>query len=271
MPKILATADLHGNLPTIPECDLLLIGGDVCPMWDHHVDVQKYWLDYDFRNWLENVPARKVIGIAGNHDFVFQKSKIGDTLPWTYLKDSETDFEDLRIWGLPWVPNLPGWAFYAPAEPLKAKHDLIPKGIDIVLSHGPPRNYGDLSFMGHIHVGCKSANDMLERVKPKVFVNGHIHEGYGDYVYRCQHGWITKIYNVSYVNQEYTPCNEIVEIKIDGQQEATDPISPVRDSDSGSRHTGESTEGPEPPVHDLAPPANRDEDSFHALGGASSR
>jgi predicted phosphohydrolase len=71
--KIIAVSDLHGALPTIPPCDLLLIAGDVAPTMNHSLRFQADWLDTDFRFWLESLPAQKIVFIAGNHDLVFQQ------------------------------------------------------------------------------------------------------------------------------------------------------------------------------------------------------
>src|SRR5436190_19972122 len=68
--KIAATSDLHGYLPAVPECDLLLLGGDLCP--DGREKDQARWLDTTFRYWLRDVPAKEVVGVAGNHAGVFQ-------------------------------------------------------------------------------------------------------------------------------------------------------------------------------------------------------
>ena len=70
--KIVGVSDLHGMLPEIPPCDLLLIGGDITPVTNHAIPFQAEWLDTTFRRWLEQAPARKVVGVAGNHDYIFQ-------------------------------------------------------------------------------------------------------------------------------------------------------------------------------------------------------
>jgi hypothetical protein len=69
--RIICTADLHGQLPDIPECDLLLIAGDVCPVEDHDPTYQRKW-STKFRLWLadeQRVQAERIVWIAGNHDF----------------------------------------------------------------------------------------------------------------------------------------------------------------------------------------------------------
>lgn len=230
--KILATADLHGYLPRIPKCDLLLIGGDVCPLQiDHEIDASRIWLDITFRNWLNEIPAKHIIGIAGNHDFVFEAEDIhGLRLPWCYLLDNTVTIDSVTIHGTPWVPNLPNWAFHQTKEQLAQTYNMVPKEADIVLSHGPPNQYGDRLIERHRkasegynpHCGAKAATDMLARVKPKAFVCGHIHEGFGQYRFKQRDESITDIYNVSYVDEDYNPRGDIIEINIDNAEDQTD-------------------------------------------------
>src|SRR5712691_11592390 len=68
--RIAAVSDLHGFLVTTPPSELLLVGGDVCPLDDESVDYQRRWLEGTFTEWLLRRPAQTIVGIAGNHEFV---------------------------------------------------------------------------------------------------------------------------------------------------------------------------------------------------------
>lgn len=197
MPTLTAVADLHGNLPTdLPAADLLVVAGDVCPISDHDPDFQAAWLEREFYPWLERLPFAEIAWIAGNHDFVCQREG------WTaggrghYLLDEGDELCGLSIYGTPWVPALVGWAFYAEDDALAERIAAIPP-VDVVLSHGPPRGYGDLTVRG-INAGSEALGARLAEIEPRACIFGHIHEAYG----RWRLG-TTELLNVSYVDEGY--------------------------------------------------------------------
>lgn len=204
MIKIAAVSDLHGILPEIPEVDLLLIAGDICPLQDHSLSFQRDWLDWNFRHWLRDVPAKKIVGCAGNHDFIWQDrpGEVPKGLPWTYLQDRETEYEGLKIWGTPHQPVFGWWAFNLLEEDLVRKWELIPKNADIIVLHGPPYGYGDqaprYNAQGFENTGSPSLTAKILEIKPKLVVCGHIHEAHGQWNVNG-----TIIANVSIVNGKY--------------------------------------------------------------------
>ncbi|MGF1579313.1 MAG: metallophosphoesterase [Gemmataceae bacterium] len=182
--KVIATSDLHGCLPPIPDCDLLLLAGDLCPATDHSIGYQSEWLDTSFREWLNNSPAKQIVGIAGNHDLIFQRSPqdVPSDLPWTYLEDDSYEWQGFRIYGTPWQEYFGGWAFNMSLEELALKRSEIPDDTDILISHGPPDTYGDAVFINDDHLkntGCPHLLKRIKQVEPKLVVFGHIHEGRG--------------------------------------------------------------------------------------------
>lgn len=223
MTKIVATSDLHGTLPEIPECDILLIAGDVCPdyirssrMPDRSMAAryhkgqpeQANWLGDIFKPWLEEVPAKFIVGIAGNHDFVFENKFLVPDLPWIYLEDQGATVAGIRIYGIPWVPNLPFWAFHADDIRLEAAYGAVQE-CDILLSHGPPHGYLDVvpskyGSASGTNVGAFPANAALLRTKPSYMICGHIHEGYGE----VNHVGGTRIINVAHNDGFYNPVNQ---------------------------------------------------------------
>lgn len=213
--RVTATADLHGSLPTIKPCDILLLGGDITPVENHDIDYQAEWLDTTFRQWLErlrNSGVENIVGIAGNHDYVFERPSLVPDLPWTYLEDSSVDINGLHIFGTPWVPNLRGWAFYGGEGGCGIyKAGRFPENIDILLAHGPMRGFGDhvSPRFGDADVGCLYMRERVRTIQPKMFVCGHIHEGYGWY----RHPYIEYgVYNVSHMTENYRPLNAPVEL-----------------------------------------------------------
>ena len=66
-------------------------------------------------------------------------------------------------------------------------------GVDIVVSHAPPRGYGDME--DNAHRGFECFVDFMEKYQPKVWVHGHVHKSYGARFQREQRCGGTRIIN----------------------------------------------------------------------------
>ena len=168
------THDLHAEI-VVPDGDLLIHAGDVS-QGGQPEEIRA------FADWFAALPHRHKVLIAGNHDFLFEReSEHARTLVTNavYLCDEAVEIEGLRIWGSPWQPWFYDWAFNLARGPeIRAKWDLIPEDCDILVTHGPPAGHGDVTVRGE-GVGCEDLREAVRRVRPRLHVFGHIHEGYG--------------------------------------------------------------------------------------------
>jgi hypothetical protein len=216
--KIVAISDLHGHLPSIPPCDLLIIAGDLCPdsygdarQAREHPDVQEPWLRGPFSEWIASVPLPRDRKIAtwGNHDFVAEHGvAFARELPLTIATDAALDVLGLTIWISPWCNRLPGrWAFMRDPKELAPIYAGIPAGTDLIVAHQPPRQYGDLEMTrpgGFEHVGSIELLDAVDRVRPQALVCGHIHRSFGMYVHQG-----ISIHNVCVMDEHYQPTHPL--------------------------------------------------------------
>ncbi len=209
--KVCCLSDIHGFLPKVPECDLLILAGDYCPT--SNINKQFAWFNKFFAPWLERQTA-KVIGVAGNHDWIFEKRP--ESVPemnWTYLQDSRVTWNGFNFWGSPWQARFWDWAFNADEEFMEHKWSLIPDDTDILILHGPPHGYGDFSPFGKVHTGSPSLTKRILEVKPQLVVAGHIHSGYGRYQLEE-----TTIINAAYVDENYHAAYEPIVLELEKKE-----------------------------------------------------
>lgn len=188
--KICCVSDLHGNLPKIPECDLLIIAGDICPHFaypvgsDKDVIEQSIWFSTKFSAWLKIQPAKETVACWGNHDFVGPAVPQVSSPMLQLATDKTVTVGQTKIYCSPWQKWYWDWAFNAPYNDnqevfLHEKLDKIPDDTDIIVSHGPVLGYGDR--VGTENTGSSALRDAVDRVQPKLLVCGHVHHGYGIY------------------------------------------------------------------------------------------
>lgn len=68
--KIAVTSDLHGILPEIEPCELVLICGDIIPLRiQRNIPQSESWLKGEFAEWINSLQCERVIMIGGNHEF----------------------------------------------------------------------------------------------------------------------------------------------------------------------------------------------------------
>jgi hypothetical protein len=110
--------------------------------------------------------------IAGNHDWPFAdepeaaRALLGEGV--LYLQDAGATVQGLRFWGSPWQPEFCNWAFNLPrGRALADKWALIPEGLDVLVTHGPPRGIGDVATFGG-HTGCEDLLSRLRVARPRL-------------------------------------------------------------------------------------------------------
>jgi Icc-related predicted phosphoesterase len=136
----------------------------------------------EWNEWLGRQPHRRKVVIAGNHDWLFEREPaLARNLMTnaTYLEDSGVSVDGVRFWGSPWQPRFFRWAFNRErGAELREKWDQVPSGVDVLITHGPPKGTLDRTWHGE-DVGCEELATAVARVRPRLHVFGHIHEAYG--------------------------------------------------------------------------------------------
>ncbi len=203
---LIAISDTHSKhrFVKVPEGDILIHAGDITNN-GNIADV------IEFNSFLGTLPHKHKIVIAGNHDFCFERdleycrSVLTNCI---YLQDEKVTIQGINFYGSPWQPWFYDWAFNLERGPeIRVKWDLIPKDTDVLITHGPPFGYGDMTSRGE-RTGCEDLLDAVHRIKPKVHIFGHIHEDPG--VFREKN---TTFINASTCTLAYKPENKPIVYK----------------------------------------------------------
>ena len=203
------THTLHGQV-AVPDGDMLVHCGDF-------TGTGRISEIAGFGLWMRGQPHRHKVVVAGNHDIMFERNRglalallqngLGDEGGGgiVYLEDSGAEIGGLKIYGSPHQPRFMDWAFnHDRGEDIRRYWDLIPDGLDLLVTHGPPKGILDQThpLHGSEHLGCEELLGAVERAKPRHHVFGHIHGGYGA-------SWHvdTVFYNASVCDEAYNPRN----------------------------------------------------------------
>lgn len=203
MPKIGFISDTH-NLPShkwnLLPCDILV----------HCGDFSFQGTSQEILGFLQDaVRAIKVTGakhfvlVPGNHELGVQANEglfkeMCREKGITVLIHEKITLEGIRFFGTPWQPEFANWAYNVwKTEDLDDKYAQIPKGIDVLVTHSPPKDILDF-VPGDGGVGSYVIAKHVMRIKPKIHAFGHIHFSRG---IKEENG--VKFINAAFLNDDY--------------------------------------------------------------------
>ena len=214
--RLVATSDTHYPVDVkkwIPDGDVFVHAGDA--MRTGYLDEWGALLA-----WFAELPHKIKLFIPGNHDFHLMVypgpalQQLRDVGVWVIGMPGNEHYASYKLpngmtlLGLPYVTNLPRWAFNTTEEYLwdflrrKGRHDIIVSHAPIrgVLDYVPPKG----EFKGK-NAGIEAYRAYAKHYKPSHWIHGHIHEGYGEAQLNG-----TKVYNVAMCDRNYKHANKPV-------------------------------------------------------------
>lgn len=133
-------------------------------------------------DWFGRQQFELILAVGGNHDLAAQdREEHGEEVfeNAVYLCDESIEFGDIKFYGAPWVPRLPGWAYYLSDSKLRRRWELIPEDTEVLITHTPPFGILDTPKKGDSQ-GCPHLRSRVEQLpKLRLHCFGHIHASYG--------------------------------------------------------------------------------------------
>ncbi|MBQ7713512.1 MAG: metallophosphoesterase [Oscillospiraceae bacterium] len=137
-------------------------------------------LDADYLSFLVTMGRAPLLYVHGNHDggYAARPPEGCDC-----IEDRLVTVNGLRILGLGGSACYNGGAHqYGEREMLRRLMRLYPAllragGVDVVLTHAPPRGVGDGDDLPHRGFRCFRL--LIDRFRPRYFIHGHVHGNYG--------------------------------------------------------------------------------------------
>lgn len=145
----------------------------------------------NFIKWFADLNYTYKILVSGNHDFFIERVGYDNIKHYCnlhniiYLQDTSVTIEGIKIHGSPWTPEYGNWAFMEQDEKLTKYWNRIPYDTEILITHGPAYNIGDLVQQDIMdpNAGSKTlARKIISLPKLKYHFFGHIHDDYGIHV-----------------------------------------------------------------------------------------
>ncbi|RFU28072.1 hypothetical protein B7463_g8276, partial [Scytalidium lignicola] len=158
--------------------------------------------------WIEEADFQVKIVVAGNHDITLDsdfyaqhgpsfhnqppqdpiacQNLLDDSPSIVWLKHESKVIElvspagqrvSFKIFGSPFSPVKGRWAFGYRADEAAQIWNDIPLDTDIMVTHTPPKYHCDMKEGQSM--GCEALRCTLERIKPRLAICGHVHEGRG--------------------------------------------------------------------------------------------
>ena len=169
---------------------ILVVSDEEClALWDYYVPgrLKEYDLilscgdlKASYLSFLVTMGSKPLLYVHGNHDtgYSHQPPEGCDC-----IDDRVVTYNGIRFLGLggcPWYHN--GEHQYTEEQMHRRIRKLrrqIRKagGIDVVVTHAPPKGVGDLD--DRVHRGFAALLDLLDEYKPAYLLHGHVHLRYG--------------------------------------------------------------------------------------------
>lgn len=187
---------------------ILAISDEECAaLWDYYTPGKLKGYDLiiacgdlkaDYLSFLVTMANVPVLYVHGNHDGGYQHMPPEgcDCIDGQYV-----EYNGVRIIGLGGCLRYhPGPFQYTEAQMRRRIHRLRyqlwrNKGVDIVVTHAPPRGVGDGDDPAHL--GFQALLDLVDKYRPKYLLHGHMHLRYGMDRSRIHEHGDTQVINVS--------------------------------------------------------------------------
>ena len=179
-------------------------------LWDYYQPGKLAGIDFmlscgdlkqEYLEFLVTMGGKPLYYIHGNHDKGYENFPPEGC---DCIEDEVVNLHGIRVLGLGGcIRYNPGPYQYTEQEMEKR----VKGGVDIIVTHAPPRGYGDAEDNAHRGFACFLP--LLDKYRPRYLIHGHVHQSYGHSLPRqIQYGETTVFNAVGYHILDIDPLPE---------------------------------------------------------------